>query len=278
MPSFGENLRRERELRGVSLRDIADATKISVRFLDAPGKGRHALLPGGLFVRAFVKQYARHLGLDVDRTVADFLYAYPDAVPEKPPVPPPPRAPFPRGLLVFGGVALVAAGFSWRALSERSARPAEVARRPAVAPAVLPTDRVYPLPTPTPAAPAAAAASAPARPNDALVLTLTAQQNCWVHAQADGQTVINRVLSEGETETLEAEGQIVLSVGNAGGIALTVNDRPGVSLGKSGEVKRNIVITKQSLPSFVQDAAPAVRPSHTRSHGRPPGPPPPPPP
>src|SRR5215475_10955304 len=92
MPSFGENLRRERELRGVSLRDIADATKISVRFLDALEKGRHDLLPGGLFVRAFVKQYARHLGLDVDRTVADFLYAYPDAVPEKPPVPPPPRA------------------------------------------------------------------------------------------------------------------------------------------------------------------------------------------
>jgi cytoskeleton protein RodZ len=261
MPSFGENLRRERELRGVSLRDIADATKISVRFLDALEKGRHDLLPGGLFVRAFVKQYARHLGLDVDRTVADFLYAYPDAVPEKPPVPPPPRAPFPRGLLVFVGVALVAGVFSWRALSERSARPTEVARRPAVAPAVLPTDRVYPLPTPTPAAPAAASASA--RPGDALVLTLTAQQNCWVHAQADGQTVINRVLSEGETETLEAEGQIVLSVGNAGGLALTVNDRPGVSLGKAGEVKRNIVITKQSLPSFVQDAAPAVRASHS---------------
>src|SRR5262249_39673359 len=167
MPSFGENLRRERELRGVSLRDIADATKISVRFLDAPGKGRHALLPGGLFVRAFVKQYARHLGLDVDRTVADFLYAYPDAVPEKPPVPPPPRAPFPRGLLVFGGVALVAAGFSWRALSERSARPAEVARRPAVAPAVLPTDRVYPLPTPTPAAPGRARGGRGLRPGAA---------------------------------------------------------------------------------------------------------------
>jgi cytoskeleton protein RodZ len=264
MPSFGENLRRERELRGVSLRDIADATKISARFLDALEKGRHDLLPGGLFVRAFVKQYARHLGLDVDRTVADFLYAYPDAVPEKPPVPPPQRAPFPRGLLVFVGVALLAAGFSWRALSERSARSPEVAaRRPAVAPAVLPTDRVYPLPTPTPAAPIAAAASGAARPSDGLVLTLTAQQNCWVHAQADGQTVINRVLSEGETETLEAEGQIVLSVGNAGGIALTVNDRPGVSLGKAGEVKRNIVITKQSLPSFVQDAAPAVRASHS---------------
>jgi cytoskeletal protein RodZ len=262
MASFGENLRRERELRGVSLRDMADATKISVRFLDALEKGRLDLLPGGLFARAFVKQYARHLGLDADRTVADFLYAYPDAVPEKAPVPPRPRAPLPRGLLVFVGVALLAGALSWRAMNgDRAARPAETARRPAPAPAVLPTDRVYPLPTPTPAAPAAASARAPEP--EGLVLTLTAQQNCWVHAQADGQTVINRVLSKGETETLEAEGQIVLSVGNAGGLALTVNDRPGVPLGKSGEVKRNIVITKQSLPSFVQDAAPAVRASHS---------------
>jgi cytoskeleton protein RodZ len=267
MASFGENLRRERELRGVSLRDIADATKISVRFLEALEKGRMDLLPGGLFARAFVKQYARHLGLDVDRTVADFLYAYPDAVPEKAPTPPAPRTPFPRGVLVFVGVTLLAGALSWRAMNtERVARPQDAIKRAVPTPAVLPTDRVYPVPTPVPSAPATAAASAPADPTpapDGLVLTLTAQQSCWVHAQADGQTVINRVLSEGETETLEAEGQIVLSVGNAGGLALTVNDRPGVPLGKSGEVKRNIVITKQSLPSFVQEAAPAVRASHS---------------
>jgi cytoskeleton protein RodZ len=265
MASFGENLRRERELRGVSLRDIADATKISVRFLEALEKGRLDLLPGGLFARAFVKQYARHLGLDVDRTVADFLYAYPDAVPEKAPTPPAPRTPFPRGVLVFIGVALLAAALSWRAMNaERGPRPQDAFKRAVPTPAVLPTDRVYPVPTSVPSAPATASASAtPAPAPDGLVLTLTAQQNCWVHAQADGQTVINRVLSEGETETLEAEGQIVLSVGNAGGLALTVNDRPGVPLGKSGEVKRNIVITKQSLPSFVQEAAPAVRASHS---------------
>jgi hypothetical protein len=48
-------------------------------------------------------------------------------------------------------------------------------------------------------------------------------------------------------------------VGNAGGLVLKVNDRPGVTLGRSGEVKRNIVIDKQNLPSFVkgEDASPA---------------------
>ena len=76
-----------------------------------------------------------------------------------------------------------------------------------------------------------------------------------MEARADGQTVISRVLAEGETETLEAEGEIVLSVGNAGGLAISVNDRPGMPLGKSGEVKKNIVITRKNLPSFVPEAA-----------------------
>ena len=63
MASFGENLRRERELRGVDLRDIADATKISVRFLQALEQDRVDVLPGGIFPRAFVRQYAKELGL-----------------------------------------------------------------------------------------------------------------------------------------------------------------------------------------------------------------------
>ena len=76
MASFGENLRRERELRGVDLRDIADATKISIRFLQALEQDRVDILPGGIFPKAFVRQYAKHLGLDPERLVAEFVYAH----------------------------------------------------------------------------------------------------------------------------------------------------------------------------------------------------------
>src|SRR5512136_2762516 len=81
MGSFGENLRREREMRGVSLREIADGTKISVRFLQALEEDRTDVLPGGLFPRAFVKQYALFLGLDPERTAADFVAQHGEAVP-----------------------------------------------------------------------------------------------------------------------------------------------------------------------------------------------------
>ena len=61
MPSFGERLKRERELRGIKLPEIAEATKISVRFLEALETDRFDLLPGGIFRRSFVKAYADHV-------------------------------------------------------------------------------------------------------------------------------------------------------------------------------------------------------------------------
>src|SRR5258708_17179959 len=76
MASFGENLRRERELRGIDLREMADATKISIRFLQALEQDRVDILPGGIFPRAFVRQYAKYLGLDPERLVAGFVYSH----------------------------------------------------------------------------------------------------------------------------------------------------------------------------------------------------------
>lgn len=248
MASFGDNLRRERELRGITLREISEATKIGLRFLQALEQGRIDVLPGGLFPRAFVRQYARYLGLDAEKLVAEFLYLHGEAPVEK--RPPAPRRTHLRvspGTLFFGVVALAAIVLSLRRSTELGGR-SRLSPAPATTaqPAVLSSDRVYPPPGAIPTPPAV---------TQGLVLTMTAQQNCWVEARADGQTVLSRVLAEGETETLEAEGEIVLSVGNAGGLAISVNDRPGMPLGKAGEVKRNIVITRKNLPSFVQDAA-----------------------
>jgi cytoskeleton protein RodZ len=71
--SFGERLRREREMRGISLDDIADATKIGTRSLRALEEEHFELLPGGIFNKGFVRAYARYLGLNEDQAVADYL-------------------------------------------------------------------------------------------------------------------------------------------------------------------------------------------------------------
>jgi cytoskeleton protein RodZ len=245
MGSFGENLRRERELRGVSLREIADGTKISLRFLQALEDDRVDVLPGGLFPRAFVKQYATFLGLDVDKAVANFLTTHAEAPPERRAYSEPPRrrSPVSLGQAFLAAVAAVALTFRRGSEGER-ARPEPTPTPVVAAPAVLPTDRVFPSPSLAPTSDAT---------GDSLVLTMTAEQDCWVEVRADGETVINRVLAEGESQTLEARGEIVLSVGNAGGLSIRVNDRPALPLGRSGEVRKNIVITRQNLPSLVEE-------------------------
>jgi len=73
MPSFGEQIKRERELRKVSLKEIAEATKISVRFLRALEEDDFSQLPGGVFDRGFVRAYAQFVGLDEEATVEAYL-------------------------------------------------------------------------------------------------------------------------------------------------------------------------------------------------------------
>ncbi|HSD67084.1 MAG TPA: RodZ domain-containing protein [Vicinamibacteria bacterium] len=244
MGSFGDNLRRQRDVRGVSLREIAEGTKISVRFLQALEEDRLDVLPGGLFPRAFVRQYALFLGLDPERTVTEFVAAHGEAPPERRIAPPPERRiRVSLGHVFLGAVAVLAIALTFRRGGEERSRVEPTPTTIAAAPAVLPTDRVYPSPSLAPASTAT---------GDGLVLTMTAQQECWVEVRADGTTVINRVLAEGESQTLEARGEIVLSVGNAGGLSIRVNDRPALPLGRAGEVRKNIVITPQNLPSLVE--------------------------
>ena len=70
-------MRQAREQRGVSLRQIAEATKISVSALEALERNDISRLPGGIFSRAFVRSYAAEIGVDPEQTVREFLSQFP---------------------------------------------------------------------------------------------------------------------------------------------------------------------------------------------------------
>ena len=72
MVSLGEELKRARELREISLREISDATKISVRILEAIENNNYKLLPGGVFNRNFLRAYAGFIGLDPEIIVRKY--------------------------------------------------------------------------------------------------------------------------------------------------------------------------------------------------------------
>lgn len=64
--AFGEQLRREREERGLAVEAICDATKVSVKYIRALEEGAFGELPGGVFRRGFVRSYLGVLGLEED--------------------------------------------------------------------------------------------------------------------------------------------------------------------------------------------------------------------
>lgn len=74
MASFGRLLRREREVRDVSLEEIAEASRIGVRYLRALEEERWGVLPGDVYVRNYIKAYAEYLGLDPERLLTEYEY------------------------------------------------------------------------------------------------------------------------------------------------------------------------------------------------------------
>ena len=128
--TFGEHLKREREMRGVSLDEISTATRIGTRFLEAMENEQWERLPGGVFNRGFVRAVARFLGLDEENLVAEYALAAQDrtdlaAATLRTP-PPSTNGRRPLWLVVLLLVALAAGGwFAWhRYVAWRAARAA----------------------------------------------------------------------------------------------------------------------------------------------------------
>lgn len=75
MGHFGEELRKEREARGVALETISEKTKVIARYLTALENDNFEVLPGGILSKGIVRGYARTVGLDETAWVDRFLAA-----------------------------------------------------------------------------------------------------------------------------------------------------------------------------------------------------------
>ncbi len=73
---FGESLQKERELRGITLEEISQQTKVHVRFLEAIEHDNLNVLPAKTFAKGFLRSYARMIGLDEDQVIANFEYCH----------------------------------------------------------------------------------------------------------------------------------------------------------------------------------------------------------
>jgi hypothetical protein len=88
-------------------------------------------------------------------------------------------------------------------------------------------------------------------PSRALSVALTMTDSCWTQVTADGRLLVARTMAAGETQSIEADREVVIDVGNAGAVSWTINGRPGKAIGASGEVK-HLVLTRANVTDFVR--------------------------
>lgn len=259
LASFGEELRREREIRGISLKEIADATKISKRFLEAIERNDHTTLPAPVFTRGFVREYARYVGLNSEEMVNRYNFAaanddriekppHVEKYPQTPPrdITPKPRpkrgippayARVDRNLLFALLIAVALGSVAYWAVQYRRAREA--------APETIPVTQA----TTTVPIPVAPAPATPAAPDDSVLrLEVEVTDDSWVVLDADGKNVVNDEMKIGDKRTFEAsEAFRFRSIGNAAGLKLTLNGTVIPVLGEDGEVVKNRVFDRDSL-------------------------------
>ena len=244
--NFGERLKRERELREVSMDELSKATRISNRFLEALENEDWDRLPGGVFGHGFVRTVARYLGLDENALLGEYDLARADNLPPPPPPKPEDRIPSPPKWIPFavvGAVFLVAVGFIFttryvwhRIAAHRTSNQSGVS---AVAPAV-------------PAQPAANSA-APPPPAEAeipadipLELTVSTSATTRVRVLADDRLLLDRHLPAGETRHFTAKHRFDVSASNSSAVLLQLNGKEMPPLGDAG-ASGKMVYTREDL-------------------------------
>lgn len=244
--SFGTWLRRQREIREIPLREIAEVTKISVRYLEALEQDRFDVLPAPVFAKGFLREYARFVGLDPDEVINSYLTTQQeaeDAVEEEARAG---EATSSSSSMLMGAGVIVLLGLVAGLIyySERfrgkerqepppiAAPPVQAAPPPAPVPVLEPPDEVVQT---TP-----------------LVVTMDFTEDCWVEAEVDGERRLSELHVQGESLRMEAQERVVLTLGNPSGVRIERNGRPFNPEVRTGRVARDIVIEVEPEPEELE--------------------------
>ncbi|MEX2220916.1 MAG: helix-turn-helix domain-containing protein [Candidatus Rokuibacteriota bacterium] len=236
--SFGGYLRSLREAKGSSLEDMARSTRVGIRHLEAIEEERLTDLPSPVFVRGFIRAYCGFLRESPDEALGQYqaLAGARAAVQAA-------RAPLrPRGgglnssvlvglaLLVVLGLGLFAINLTVKRTGGTSvAAPKMEATTPASSPPVIAPPAA---PDPPPVASVAPAKSAPG----AQRLLIKAVEATWIRVQPDEGRASEETLPAGASREWSAERRFLVTIGNAGGVELTLNGKILPPLGVKGAV------------------------------------------
>jgi transcriptional regulator with XRE-family HTH domain len=269
--TFGASLREARERKGVSLRQIAAATKISVAALESLERNDFSKLPGGIFSRAFVRSYAAEVGLDPDETVQRFQHEYTEEGPEgttrqlggaapgaarRRDVAAPESdfenrrrvatvvlklvgisVPVAAALLYFGSRLGTPVRQQHVGSDAGSAREASAPARSA--------------PDVAPVAPLAVAPVSVPPTADPIAIEVAPTSDCWIRLTTDDDLTVSRIVRAGERERRTFRNVAALQVGDAAACTVLLNGRPTRPLGPPRTV-REVRFTRDNYLAYLQ--------------------------
>jgi cytoskeleton protein RodZ len=267
METVGKYLKRERELRNISLKEISTATKIRENLLRAVEEDRHDLLPTPVFVKGFLIAYGKHIGLDPTDVVLRYesdlkeLHGHEEHGP-----PPQHKRGWNRGFLLGTIIVAVGIGIILFNLSRESAKreeripmkveePPIVQEQPPPPPAVPKGEETIPRveetivvretppdETPMPPPSETRLTEMANEPRETvqreLTLQIQAVEESWIALQVDSDLPREVTLRAGETLSQRADDHIMLKIGNAGGVNVTFNGKGLGPLGDPGGIVR----------------------------------------
>ncbi|MEW5899394.1 MAG: RodZ domain-containing protein [Bacillota bacterium] len=241
---IGETFKQVRKERGLSLEEIAEKTKIRRRYLEAIEEENFGLLPGRVYVKGFLRNYAKFLGLNPEPLVALYEERYPGEQPAAVAAEVPPkkekivhsrRKPL---IYVFLAAVLCLAAFglyAWQAGALFSQAPDDV-RAPGNADGRDLPGQVYAPPDQPASPPVSPVLEDNAPPRGVSLVLDVVQDSCWMRVVVDGETKFEGELTARQSRSFSGKERIKVKLGNAGAVQVQVNGRNLGYLGGRGEV------------------------------------------
>ncbi len=240
LKELGYDLQQFRQKQRISLETVATKTLIPVRLLAAIETGNVEQLPEPVYIQGFIRRYADAIGMDG----VELANAFPAQTDLKVP-----KASWrgtvqaqlrPLHLYLLYMVLVISAvsGLSYL-LNRSSTPPMPLAKQPNPAASEAPPSGPANPTLPDALAPDRTAQAVPASPipQKSVHVGLTMTSQSWVRIVVDGKIEYEGVLSEGTEREWEANKQLVLRAGNAGGVMVSLNNGAAKRLGQPGAVE-----------------------------------------
>jgi cytoskeleton protein RodZ len=295
--TLGQELKRRREERNISLREVSESTHLGMRFLQAIEADDFGMLPGALYARSFIRAYARCVGMNEEEAIAKYRKQVQIEESPEPQFAPREYASEPSSRMIYVGGALLLLGvigiggiittYLERRQNNTATTPSTInatnnvpinsASSPnspttGTSPAATnastnsvtnPESATNNAATTNVAANNAVETAPPADPaslpTETLTLTLKTSGESWVRVYTDDAANSQTVtVKPGQTQEFKAQSKMKVTIGNLPAVQVAINGQPAKLPSVNGLVVANALISLENYRDYIAGASKVV--------------------